>query len=207
MKYLYILIVGLTFISCKKEDTDPGNNNGTLPTPLVDLSCHFEATINGTYVELTENVQGYTGSAFKTSLANPSPNFSENIYHFGMNSLSSNLGVAVAHGSVYWDNGVSIEPSLGAFNLFHTNDTLPSYTNMGLGGFEFIYIDNAGTTWQSSSFSTNFQTVEFNNVTLGSDDTGDYAVYTCNFTCYVYNIGQTDSLLVENAAFQGWFKR
>ncbi|MEY3238052.1 MAG: hypothetical protein RI883_2153, partial [Bacteroidota bacterium] len=45
------LVFGLS--SCIEHEVIPA------PVPMVDLSCHFNGVVNGSNLELTENVLGY----------------------------------------------------------------------------------------------------------------------------------------------------
>lgn len=210
MKYAYIILALLTFISCKKKEVNPEDENNDPippPSPIVDLSCHFIGNIGGAAVEITQNVLGYDGVDNDSLYINSSPTLSEAVYSFSMESTSALMSIEIEHGTVLWDYSVSTKPSLAQFNDFHSTDTIPVCADSGLGGFEVKFTDNTGTVWKSDPSSINAQSVLFNNVVLESGSNGDFAKYNSNFTCYVYNAGASDSLLIENAVLQGWFRR
>ena len=210
MKYICILIACLAVMSCKKEEVQPPDQNNDPippPSPIIDLSSHFIGNIGGGTVELTQNVFGYDGVADDSLYINSSPILSEAVYSSSMESTSALMAIKILHGSAFWDYSVSTKPTLAQFNDFHLADTIPSYASNGLSGFEVIFTDNSGVIWKSAPSSVNAQNVLFNNMILESGGNGDFAKYNCNFTCYVYNAGASDSLLIDNAILQGWFKR
>jgi len=209
MRYLYILSAVLLLLSCKKEEVEPQDPNNEVtppPTPIVDLSCHFIANIGGANYEITQNINGYDGLSHDSLYLVPSPSLSEAVYHFTMSSSSSTSSIGVKHGSIFFDNATSNSPTLNQFNNFFTNDTIPSYSSDGFSGFEFVFIDNLGSEWKSSETSVNPQSVQLQNVTVESGSNGDFVTYNCTFTCYVYNAGFTDSILIDNAALQSWYQ-
>jgi hypothetical protein len=206
MRVLFYLVMVVVLASCKKDVVEPVSPNVPVPVPVVDLNAHFFGTINGAQLELTQNVQGYYGTAWSDyDFSNPP--FAEATYSFNMQSGEFMTAIEISHGSFTWDtSGTNYSPPLSAFNQFHSVDTLPSYSSGGINGFEISFIDYSGNVWQSNDMSPNFQTVKFSNVLQESDGTGDYSKFSCEFTCYVYDLGLTDSLLIENAVFQGWFQ-
>lgn len=211
MRYLYFLLVCIALISCKKEEVKPDDSNNDPIAPPSDttviLNCHFNGTIGGLDLEFVPNVLGYTGTDNRTLIVNPSPAYSQAIYQFSMHSSSSLAAIEIAHGSVLWDYSTAEIPSLQLFNQFHSTDTLPDFSPNGISGFEVKYTDNLGAIWLSDPSSLNLQSVEFNNVELESGTNGDFMKFSCMFSCYVFNTSNTDSLKLENATLQGWFKR
>jgi hypothetical protein len=191
--------------SCIKHEVIPA------PIPKVDLTCHFQGTINGTDVELTENVLGYYLNNSKAKILLPAPNLSSAVYYAEMLSTQTPVSVKVGIGSVMWDASTATEPTLALFNTFHTTNTTPVYSNAAAAGFEVTFKDGTGTAWTTSQSSTNFQDVTFSAITQESDSQGDYSKFTCNFNCYVYHTDpitlQLDSIRIQNAQFKGWFKR
>ena len=197
----------LLFFSCKKEEVQPQAPNNEVtppPAPAVDLSCHFIANIGGANYEITQNVNGYDGVSYDSLHLVPSPSLSEAVYHFKISSGSSPASIGIKHGSIFFDNATAISPTLNQFNNFFTNDTLPDYSSEGLSGFEFVFIDNSGSEWKSNETSVNPQSVHLQNVVLESGSNGDFVKYDCVFSCYVYNMALTDSILIDNAVLQGW---
>lgn len=181
------------------------------PVPMVDLSCHFLGTVNGTVLELTENVNGYTGKSTKNLNILPAPAVSSAAYNFEMSSTTTMNSVKVVLGSVLWDASASTSPDLAAFNAFHSANTTPSYSTSGSSGFEVTYRDGNGVMWTTKQNSPNAQNVTFTGILQESDTLGDYSKFTCNFNCYVYHQDAVtllwDSLYIENGILKGWFQR
>jgi hypothetical protein len=210
MKNLKIAIVAtLTLVfgvsSCIKHEVIPA------PVPMVDLSCHFIGTVNGTTVELTENVLGYYCTTSKAKVLLPSPSLSSASYFSQMLSSSTPVSVKIALGSVMWDAASAIDPDVAAFNAFHGSNLTPNFSTLGATGFEFSYRDGTGVTWTSKSNSVNFQDVTFSSIVQESDTSGDYSKFKCNFECYVYHTDAVtlvlDSIHVQGAQYEAWFKR
>ena len=181
------------------------------PVPMVDLSCNFLGNINGSVLELTQNVNGYTGKSTKNLNILPAPSLSSAAYNFEMSSASSMRSIKIVLGSVQWDATAANSPDLPIFNSFHNSNTTPSYSSTGSAGFEVSYKDANGVTWTSKQNSPNPQNVTFTGILQESDTLGDYSKFTCNFNCYVYNQNaQTllwDSIYIENGILKGWFQR
>lgn len=192
--------------SCIEHEVIPA------PIPKADLSCHFSGTVNGTFIELTENVQGYKMSPSKSTLLNPSPQLSSVKYYSEMNSLENAISVRVGLGSISWDDaGNAGVPPLNSFNSFFTTNTTPAYSDGCSAGFEISYRDASGGIWVSKQNSVNAQNVTFSAINQESDSNGDYSKFICEFNCYVYRINpQTsalDSLRIQNGILKGWFDR
>ncbi len=200
-----LLTLVLTLESCIEHEIIPA------PVPMVDLSCNFIGTVNGSVLELTENVSGYSGSATKNLNILPAPAISSAAYNFQMTSTSVQTSVKVVLGSVLWDASTSNSPDLASFNEFHTINTSPSYSTSGISGFEVTYKDASGINWTTKQNSVNPQSVTFTGILQESDTLGDYSKFTCNFNCYVYHqdVGTLDwdSLLIQDGVFKGWFVR
>ena len=98
------------------------------------------------------------------------------------------------------------------FNDYHQDATLSpiSFSDDGLNGIEIEYIDNNGITWLSRETDPG-QEATFNILSQASDNTGDYSLFECNFTCKVWRFNaqtsQEESLDITNAKFTSWFKR
>jgi hypothetical protein len=199
------ILFGLTaflFSSCIEHEVIPP------PVPTVDLQANFYGEINGAQVELTENVLGYANYSTKAKIILPPPSFSSAVYYSEMSSNQVNTGIKIGLGSVSWDASLSAEPSLNAFNSFFSINNLPPFSNNGSNGFEVTYTDGFGSEWKSDDTRTPpFNDVEFTGITQESDSTGDYSQFICNFECYAYNFDYSDSVLIQNATYTGWFKR
>lgn len=203
-----LVLVMLVFSSCIKHEVIPP------PVPKVDLYSHFIGTINGTGLELTENVNGFYCKTSQAKKLVPSPALSSAVYYSEMVSASKLTMIRVGIGSVFWDQTTSTVPTLALFNSFFTSNLTPVYSLSSASGFEVTYRDNTGKVWVSDPLSTNPQTVTFSSIKQESDGDGDYSKFKCNFDCYVYRLDKTDTLNpvllnlhIQNATFEGWFKR
>jgi hypothetical protein len=200
-----ILLTGLTLGSCIEHEIIPA------PEPVVDLECHFQGFVNGTDIELTQNVNGYDCNPTKEKIILPAPQYSSAIYFSEMSSAQTPVYVKVGMGSVLWDAASVSDPTLTLFNNFFLNNLTPVYSDNGTAGFEVEYRDSQGKLWNSHQNSVNAQNVTFTAIKQESDSNGDYSMFTCNFNCYVYNQDMTtlewDSLNIQNAVYEGWFKR
>jgi hypothetical protein len=200
-----VLFSGLALASCIKHEIIPA------PEPVVDLKCHFQGYVNGTAIEFTQNVNGYTCNPSKEKIILPTPQMSSAIYYAEISSGQSAQSVKLGIGSVLWDASTVSDPTLTIFNDFFLNNLTPTYSDNAVLGFEVEYRDVAGKTWASHENSVNMKNVTFSSVKQESDANGDYSKFKCNFNCYVYNQDAVtllwDSLSVQNAVFEGWFKR
>ncbi|NRA13396.1 MAG: hypothetical protein HRT57_15735 [Crocinitomicaceae bacterium] len=220
MKKRGAIILGLTafmFSSCIEHEVIPA------PIPTVDLNCHFYGEINGAALELTENVLGYYNISTKDQIILAPPDFSSAVYYSKMGSPSIITSVEIGLGSVSWNANVSADPTTVVFNDFMNNYLTPPISNNGVAGFEFIYTDASNREWKSNQMAPSINApnpdVEFISQTQDSDDSGDYSLFVCHFDCYAYSLNpdslailpvpvvHVDSILVQNAVYQGWFKR
>lgn len=210
-----ILIIGIAsfaITSCIEHEVIPP------PEPTVDLYAHFYGEVNGAPVEFTENVLGYANLCTSAKYILPPPDFSDAVYFAEMSSSQIATSVKIGMGSAIWDASLSNEPTLATFNAFFQSNLFPNFSNDGLQGFEAIYRDGTGRVWKSSETSVNPQDVEFTGVVQESDNAGDYSKFICNFDCWMYSLHpdslalnppviQLDSIHMENAVYEGWFKR
>jgi hypothetical protein len=203
-KIAYLFLFGSVFLAgCPKHEIIPA------PTPEADLQAHFEGLINGTDVELTQNVDGYFLLTEKSKQINPSPTPSTAVYHAEFKSEQTLVSVRISLGNIIWDGSISDDPTLNLFNTFFTSTLTPSYVLAADNGFEVTYRDGLGNVWKSDPASAAPQNVVFSNVIQESDIAGDYSKFRCTFNCTVYRtVGpDTFSLLIEDAVYDGWFQR
>jgi hypothetical protein len=204
-KVAALFSAGLLLGSCIEHEVIPA------PIPTVDLKCSFVGTINGTEVELTQNVQGYNCLTDKTKYLVSSPQLSSAVYFSEMSSAQSLLSVKIGMGSVMWDAATVGDPTLSIFNGFFQSELTPNYSEGSADGIAIQYRDSNGKIWLSNENSLNFQNAVFSNVKQESDSNGDYSMYTLNFECYVYHydisLDELDSLRIQNAVLKAWFKR
>ena len=206
--------VTLLFLdSCIKHEVIPA------PVARVDLNANLEAVINGTDIEWTQNVNMYKGFTSVATINNPSPQLSKKIYESSMSSVISGQSLRLTFGSLAWDAAATLEPPLSMFHDFHEDNsdipipfknydspsTLPS-----LVGVEVEYTDSDGEVWISRESDPN-QFAEFQIIKQESDNTGDYSLFSCQFSCKVWrNNPQTsldESITISNAQYKAWFKR
>lgn len=211
---IFILSVALLFLgSCIKHEVIPA------PVARVDLNANLEAVINGTDIEWTQNVNGYKGYTSVETEDYASPQLSKKMYESRMSSIYSDQSLRLTFGSLTWDAAATFEPSLSMFNDFHVDNSdifipfkdydspssLPS-----LVGVEVEYTDNDGEVWISRESDPN-QFAEFQIIKQESDNTGDYSLFSCQFSCKVWRINpQTlldESIMISNAQYKAWFKR
>ena len=194
-------------VSCVEHEVVPPPNND------IDLNAHFEAYVNGTQVEMTQNVSGYIGSASNTSIINASPIASQMVYSARMSSFQQTKAIEVKLGALNWDAAVDIEPTKSMFADFHNGSASANilFSDQALNGFEVRYTDDSGMEWVSMQNSNSAQNVTFSNISQASDNHGDYSRFECNFSCYVYKVdvqsGNVDSLQIQSGKFNGWFIR
>ncbi|AEA43070.1 hypothetical protein [Fluviicola taffensis] len=212
-KIIALFAFGSLFLAgCPKHEIIPA------PTPRVDLESSFIGLINGTQVELTQNVGGYYLDVSKSKYILPSPTPSRATYFADMKSPEDLLSIRIGLGAALFDGGSSGgDPSLSVFNTFFTSTTTPTYSDNGTNGFDVTYRDGNGGVWKSDETSTP-QDAIFTGIVQESDGSGDYSKFTCTFNCIVYrdildvstpdpNDSITLSLPIQNAVFKGWFQR
>ncbi len=188
------------------------------PSNKVDLDASFVGYINGTQVELTQNVNNYLGFALDTQIINVAPVMSKVIYTSGISSTSNLQSIALSFGSLEWDATGSAIPTLPMFNDFHmTNSGNPvpfkdaaTLATNSINGVQVSYTDNTGKFWISRETDPG-QTATFTILKQASDDSGDYSLFEVTFSCKVWYVDpQTsleESIQINNAKLRGWFKR
>lgn len=210
---LFIGVFGLIMASCIKHEVIPA------PEPTVELKASFEGNIGGQFTQYTQYVGGYEGVS-DISIQS-SGGTSKAQYTFGLISSQSSAMVRIGLGSISWSSSLgTYRPELNPFNDFFLANTLPAYKEFAFDGFEVVYRTANDSIFVSRENSTFNQTVEFvpESIIQGSDASGDYSKFICNFSCYVYNdwtdmsggapgIPMTDSILISNAVYEGWFQR
>jgi len=210
-KAVYLFVFGSVFLAgCPKHEIIPA------PKPKVELESHLIGSINGTDVELTQNVGGYYVDATKAKIILSSPQPSSAVYYAEMKSAESLVSVRIGIGSVQWDASVSSDPTITQFNSFFTNpvNMTPVYSTNAASGFEVVYRDGSGNIWTSDELDV-ANTAVFTNIIQESDGTGDYSKFTCTFTCTMHRMQVNPSPLpptplsleMEDVVFDGWFKR
>jgi len=211
--FVATIFLGFMMNSCIKHEVIPA------PIATVDLNSSFEAVINGTDVEWTQNVEGYKSYTNTSSIYLPSPQLSRKIFESEMSSFYSEQAINLTFGSLTWDVSSNIEPTLSMFNNFHTynSDSPISFKNYSsastlpsMVGVQVEYLDNNGVSWISRE-SDPGQFAKFTILDQDSDNTGDYSLFLCEFSCNVWRINpQTqldESITINTAKYTAWFKR
>jgi hypothetical protein len=209
-----VLITVFIFSSCIKHEVIPP------PTSTVDLNCNFVGYVNGTQTELTQNVIGYNAFPTNDKYIYAGTILSRMIYGCEIKSNYQPQSFKILFGSQLWDAAVAPEPTLTMFNDFHSSNsgiTLPfkDYAtivnaNPSVVGVQIEYKDNNGVVWKSKETDPG-QTANFTIINQESDNTGDYSIFECTFSCLVWTydvqLGQDVSIPITNAKFRGWFRR
>ena len=211
--FIATVFLGFMMNSCIKHEVIPA------PIATVDLNASFESVINGTDVEWTQNVEGYKATAKTYAVYLPSPQLSRKIFQSEISSVYSEQSINLTFGSLTWDVASNIEPTLSMFNNYHSyNSDAPivfkNYSSLStlpsMLGVEVEYIDNNGVSWISRESDIN-QFAKFTILDQDSDNTGDYSLFLCEFSCKVWRINpQTlldESIIINNAKYTAWFKR
>jgi len=200
------LFVGLIFSSCIEHEIIPA------PETTVDLNAAFIGFVNGTQVEFTQNVNGYGAIAMNAEDINPSPTPSHMTYGSKIKSIYNDQAIRVKFGTLDWDVSQNSYPTVSMFNdwLNTWSNTPVSFSDQGLSGIEIEYTDNNGVSWVSRE-SDPGQTATFVIKKQESDNTGDYSLFECTFSCLVWRINpQTnldESVIIENGKITSWFKK
>ncbi len=210
---LFVLsAIALNMSSCIKHEIIPA------PVNTVDLNASFNGYINGTQVEFTQNVYGYKGIADRDAYIYASPVLSKVIYSSTIRSAYSSQAIKVNLGSLDWDAAANTEPTLTMFNDFHSSNSgiaLPfkdysTLVNNSFDGIEVQYTDKNGVLWKSKESDPN-QSAVFTVLKQASDNTGDYSLFECTFSCKVWTydvqLAQDISVNINNAVVRAWFKK
>ena len=204
--YTFFFLIVLFTTSCIEHEVIPP------PVNTVDLNCYFVGFVNGTQVEFTQNVQGYGANVVNYEDINPSPTLSHQTYGSKIKSFYYDQAIQLKFGTLDWDASANSEPTVAMFNDYHsTNSGIPiNFSDNGLAGIEVEYTDNNGVKWLSRESDPGQEGV-FTINSQSSDNTGDYSLFECDFSCKVWRINpqtnQDESLDITNAKFTSWFKR
>ncbi|PKR81858.1 hypothetical protein CW751_00530 [Brumimicrobium salinarum] len=206
MKYLTGFTIALTvilFTSCVEHEVIPA------PEPKVDLPVSFSANLQGAPYELIKDVDGYFCDATQAKEILPTPQPSKIIYYSSIKSDQKLDFVKIGLGKLNFNADANIDPALDAFTAFFNNNTNPDFKANADGGVEIIYRDSQGGVWISDENSTLPQDFTFTSLVQESDENGDYMKFTANFNVSLVDdlITPTDTIVFENALFEGYFKR
>lgn len=213
---LFLQLFAFFFVinSCIKHEVIPP------PTATVDLNCNFVGYVNGTQTELTQNVLGYNAKPENVNYIYAAPLQSRMIYTSEIKSSYQSQSFKISLGSHLWDATVSSQPTLTMFNDFHSSNSgiaIPFKdfstmvnANPAVVGIQVEYTDNNGVLWKSKETDPG-QIANFTILNQDSDNTGDYSIFECTFSCLVWTydvqLAQDVSIPISNAKFRGWFRR
>jgi hypothetical protein len=206
--FTFLLSIALLFSACIEHEVIPP------PVNTVDLNCAFVGFINGTQVEFTQNVNGYESLSINAEDINPSPTPSHMTYgsKIRTNKVNYSQAIRVNFGTLDWDVSQNSYPTVSMFNdwLNTWANTPVSFSDQGFSGIEIEYTDNNDDKWVSRE-SDPGQTATFEIKKQESDNTGDYSLFECTFSCLVWRINpQTnldESVNIENGKITSWFKK
>lgn len=210
MKYLagLSIIIGIAMLSsCIKHEVIPA------PTPRVDLPASFTASLNGFGYEIIKDVDGYSCKASQAKELLPTPQLSNMIYYSSLQSQEKLDFIQIGIGKLKFNADHNLDPSLVAFKDFFADNPTRNFSNSAEDGVEIIFRDGNGKIWKSDE-SIPGQSFEFTEVVQESDEFGDYLKFTAKFNAVlVFDIADVDHpdygsiTTIENATFQGYFKR
>jgi len=207
MKYfaysIVLSVISIAFFACNKREVVPA------PKQTVQLNNRFFGKINSVDSELTKNVNGYVGSSYKDVIFHSNAPDSV-VYYSVFSSPGTVESLAVGHGSIITElDSAQYSPSLQVFSNFYTNyaNQTPSFSTNGQHGFVVSYTDPAGVVWRSNQMHTySLENVQYHDLAIKSDASGDYATFTVSFGAYLYSTNG-DSLLLSDASYIGWYQR
>jgi hypothetical protein len=213
VRFILFFVLITFFVSCNKREVVPA------PELKVELESHFIGKINGANVEITRNVNGYRGSADKDLIVNAG-DIDSAIYHSIFKSNNSSIAIDVSHGSLLFDSNKSSSPANDAFESFFVsklNQQL-SFSIDGLSGISVKYTDGNGYVWTSNENNSYYnEKASYFEMDTEGDASGEYAKFKLKFDTYVYRtygvtqednsvLYFTDSMLVTDAIYTGWYK-
>lgn len=210
MKYINAIsiILGLAVISsCVKHEVIPKPDNS------ITLPVSFTGKINGANYEIIEDIDGFYCKPSQTKTIVSSPNSSSIVYQSELKTDQKQDKIEVRVGKLKFISSNNNTPSVEEFNEFFEDD-LPEPITYKFGaddGVEIVYRDGFGTIWTTSETSGLPQNFEFTHLEKASDDDGSYMAFVAKFSASLYNNLMdeelSDTLEIQNATFEGYFKR
>ncbi|MDX1444629.1 hypothetical protein [Lishizhenia sp.] len=211
MKYAS-LILSLTALlvvtSCAKPEIIPAPDN------KIEYRAHFKALVNGAEVEFTEHVEDYfceTEKLVDTIPGIPNSDSSFCVYYSQIKSEDQSIkqSVGIGLGWLEFNPTITSTPALNQFNEFFEESPTYDFVTLAQEGVQVVYIDETGKVWTSEDGGAGetFEIVEMEQV---SDETGDYLIFTANFSCQLYFYdanGNQTSITIQDAVYDGVFKR
>ncbi|MDX1651022.1 MAG: hypothetical protein R3277_00910 [Brumimicrobium sp.] len=202
-KSLIVLSGIFLLFSCVEHEVIPP------PKPEVDLSCSFSALLEGNQYELIQDVNGYYCNATQAKEILPTPQPSKITYYSEIKSDTQLDFVQIGIGKLAFNADNSIDPSVEQFSAFFNSNTNPAFSAGAVAGVEIVFRDGSGNIWMTKEDSGEPQSFTFSSLVQESDEEGDYMKFTANFSASLYDdlTQPTDTIVIENAVFKGYFKR
>ncbi|MGM0478362.1 MAG: hypothetical protein ACQERC_03990 [Bacteroidota bacterium] len=200
-------IVGLMGVallaSCVEHEVIPP------PKEEVDLTCSFSATIEENDYELIQDVNGYFCNPSQAKEILPSPQPSSVKYYSEIRSDAQMDFLKIGLGSLSFNAEEDIDPTVEQFTAFFNSNNLPVYDEDAEEGIEIVFRDGQGTVWTSMDTTQEVQNFEFTSLVQESDEEGDYMKFTATFDVSLFDDLEqpTDTLVMENAVYSGYFER
>jgi hypothetical protein len=206
MKYYKIfslLLASTLLFSCVEHEVIPP------PKEVVELNSSFSTMLEGIEYELIQDVDGYYCDATQAKEILPTPQPSTVTYYSAIKSDAELGFIQIGIGKLNFNADADISPSIEQFSTFFNSNTNPAYSLDAEAGVEIIFRDGSGNIWRSYEASGEPQDFTFTSVTQESDEEGDYMKFIANFSLELYDdlVTPTDTILMENAVFEGYFKR
>ena len=206
MKKLIILtfvIVVFGFQSCVEHEVIPP------PKPEVEFECSFSATIDSNDYELVEDIDGFYCDPAQEKILLPNPQPSSVKYLAAIRSGEQADYIQLKIGKLLFSADLSPDPDEEAFENFFLANPNPDYSIDSEDGVQIAFRDNAGNVWMSTPDSEDLLIFDFSSLEYESDEEGDYMKFIASFSCNLYDDIEepTDTVVVENAIYKGYFKR
>jgi hypothetical protein len=204
MKYFKTLSVLLTttvLFSCIEHEVIPP------PKDEVELNSSFSAMLEGIEYELIQDVDGYYCDPTQAKEILPNPQPSTVTYYSAIKSDAESGYIQIGIGKLNFN--ADANPSVEQFTTFFNSNTNPLYSLDAEDGIEIIFRDGSGNIWKSFEGAGYPQDFTFTSLVQESDELGDYMKFVANFSLELYDdiVTPTDTILMENAVFEGYFKR
>lgn len=202
-KILSVLLVSTVLFSCVEHEVIPP------PKEEVELNSSFTAMLEGVEYELIQDVDGYYCDPTQAKEILPTPQPSTVTYYSAMKSDAELGFIQIGIGKLNFNADANINPTVEQFSTFFNSNTGPDYSLDAEEGVEVIFRDGNGDVWTSYEDSGEPQDFTFTSLTQESDEQGDYMKFVANFSLELYDDldTPTDTILIENAVFEGYFKK
>lgn len=196
-------LLGIAILaSCVEHEVIPP------PKPEVELNASFTSQLEGSDYELIQDVNGYYCDPTQAKEILPTPQPSTVTYYSAIRSDSQIDFIQIGVGKLNFNADNSINPSVEQFTSFFNSNTAPLYSTDAEDGVEIVFRDGQGNVWRSMEGTGEPQDFQFTSLVQESDEEGDYMKFTAQFNVSLFDDLQnpTDTVVFENAIFEGYFK-